>query len=204
MKKILRIIATFPEGRQVAAYLTLCRLVIAMMTNNTRLLNPTVALSLVEAHLDKLETDQELAGKGSMGAAEQRDVSLGVVHNDMRMLKAFVQSVADSNINEAEAIIRSAGMGVAKRRVRNKQAVAAKQGKAPGGVVLHAKALPPPVQYRWQMSTDQKSWTDLPETFFASTTVEGLTAATVYYFRLRTVTPDGTSEWSVVVNIIVH
>ena len=37
-----------------------------------------------------------------------------------------------------------------------------------------------------------------------SATVTGLTPATVYYFRFRTQTIDGLSEWSAPVSIIAH
>jgi hypothetical protein len=60
------------------------------------------------------------------------------------------------------------------------------------------------VQYRWQMSTDQQTWTDLPESFKTKTTVEGLAPATTYAFRLRTVTKSGPSDWSPPVTIIAH
>ena len=54
------------------------------------------------------------------------------------------------------------------------------------------------------MSTDQKTWTDLPETFKTRTTVEGLLPATVYSFRLRTVTNNGPSEWSSSVSVLAQ
>ncbi|HZF55621.1 MAG TPA: fibronectin type III domain-containing protein [Polyangiaceae bacterium] len=71
-------------------------------------------------------------------------------------------------------------------------------------MVLDAKALPQPVQYRWQMSTDQQTWTDLPETFRTKSVVKGLVPATIYSFRLRTVTNNGPSEWSPPVSIIAQ
>jgi hypothetical protein len=55
-------------------------------------------------------------------------------------------------------------------------------------VVLDAKALPKPVHDRWQMSTDQTTWTDLPESFLTNSIVEGMAPATVYSFRLKTMT----------------
>jgi len=61
-----------------------------------------------------------------------------------------------------------------------------------------------PVYYRWQMSTDQQTWTDLPETFRTKSVVEDLVPATVYSFRLRTVTNNGPSEWSPPVTIVAH
>ncbi len=95
-------------------------------------------------------------------------------------------------------------MNVGKPRSRTKLPVNVKHGDAPGRVVLDAKALPQPVQYRWQMSTDQATWTDLPECFITKSTVEGLTPATLYSFRLKTVTRNGPSEWSQPVTILAH
>ena len=204
MNTLPRSIAVFPHNKQVPLYLTNCRLVVTMMTSNKNLPTPTPPLAQLTAHLDLLVAAEELAHKGGMGAVEQRDVALGAVRNDMRLLKAYVQSVADANATEAESLIKSAGMDVKKKRTRTKPSVEARWGKAPGTVVIEAKALPPPVQYRWQMSTDQNTWTDLPETFKAKVTVSGLTPVTVYHFRLRTVTNDGLSSSSVVVSIIVH
>ena len=197
-------IAVFPHNKQVPLYLTNCRLVVTMIAGNKNLPTPTPPLAQLTAHLDLLEAAEELARKGGMGAVEQRDVALAVVRNDMRLLKAYVQSVADANATEAESLIKSAGMDVTKKRTRTKPPVEARRGKAPGTVVIEAKALPPPVQYRWQMSTDQNTWTDLPETFKAKVTVSGLTPVTVYHFRFRTVTNDGLSSFSVVASIIVH
>jgi hypothetical protein len=204
MNTFPRFIAVFPKAKQVPQYLTDCRLVVTMMTGNANLPNPTPPLAQVSAHLDILEASEALAHKGGKGAVPQRNVELGVVRNDMRLLKAYVQSVADASATESESIIKSVGMDVGKKRARTKPPVGANQGKVPGSVVLEARALPRPVQYRWQMSTDQQTWTDLPESFKAMTTVFGLTAATVYYFRLRTITKDGPSDWSMVVSIIVH
>ena len=95
-------------------------------------------------------------------------------------------------------------MNVGEPRARTKLPVSAKYGNAPGRVVLDAKALPKPVQYRWQMSTDQETWTDLFESFTTKKTVEDLVPATVYSFRLQTVTKNGLSEWSPPVTIMVH
>jgi len=71
-------------------------------------------------------------------------------------------------------------------------------------VCARRRALPKPVYYRWQMSTDQATWTDLRESFKTKMTVEGLMPATVYSFRLRAVTRNGPSEWSPPVTIVTH
>ena len=146
---------------------------------------------------------QKSARRGGKGVAKLRDVALRRVHNKMNVLKAYVQSVANAEA-EPEAIVLSAGMNAKKPSTRTKLPVDVKHGGAPGRVVLDAKALPQPVQYHWQMSTDQQAWTDLPATFKTKTTVDGLTPATVYSFRLQTVTNNGPSEWSSPVTILAQ
>ena len=142
--------------------------------------------------------------KGGKGMTQERDVVLRRAHGKMTVLRAYAQNVANAEPEKAEAIIHSAGMNVAKPRKRTKLPIQAKHGNAVGKVVLDAKALPKPVQYRWQMSTDQETWTDLFESFTTKKTVEDLVPATVYSFRLRTVTKNGPSEWSPPVTIVAH
>jgi hypothetical protein len=205
MNAINTVIAVLPETTDnVPRYLTSCHLIVSMMTDNPNFPAPTPPLVEVSQTLDTLEADEELAQKGGKGVVQQRDVSLRHAHRNMTMLRAYVQTTANADPERAEATVHSAGMNVAKPRTRTKLPTSAKHGGAPGRVVLDAKALPKPVQYRWQMSTDQEVWTDLPETFKTKTVVDGLVPATVYSFRLRTVTNNGASEWSSPVTIIAH
>jgi len=122
----------------------------------------------------------------------------------MRQLKAFTQGVADSDLLNAQALIESSGMNVARRTLRNKPELAAKLGKVTGAAGLYAKAVKGRASYQWEMSVDQKTWTDLPATVKASTSVSGLTPSTTYYFRFRTLTVAGLSDWSSVVSFIAH
>jgi hypothetical protein len=205
MNPLMNIIAVLPEGPQkVAQYLTACRLIVSMMTGNPSFPAPTPPLSEVSADLDDLAAKEELSRIRGKGMVQQRDVALRRAHGKVTLLKAYVQSTANANPDRAEAIVLSAGMSVGKPRTRTKLPVQAKHGDAPGRVVLAARALPKPVYYRWQMSTDQQTWTDLPETFKTKSVVEGLLPATVYSFRLRTVTRNGPSEWSSPVSIVAQ
>ena len=205
MNAITTVIAVLPvRAKNVPRYLTTGRFIVTMMTGNPHFPVPTPLLSEVSAALDALAAAEELALRGGKGMVAQRDVALRHAHLMMTVLKAHVQSVANADPERAEAIVQSAGMRVAKRSAWTKPPIGAKHGNAPGKVVLDARAVPKPVQYRWQMSTDQETWTDLPETFNTKTDVEGLVPATVYSFRLRTVTKNGPSEWSSPVTIIAH
>jgi hypothetical protein len=115
-----------------------------------------------------------------------------------------VQGISDTNIADSQVIIESSGMSVMRRAARTKPDFAVKYGKAPSVVVLRARAVKTRAAYQWQMSTDQKTWLDLPSTVKATTTVTGLTPATIYAFRFRALTGDGLSDWSTIVSIIAH
>ena len=205
MSAIPTVIAVLPVTTEnVPRYLTSCHLIVSMMTGNNNFPEPTPPLGEVSDSLNALAADEELAQKGGKGMVKQRDVALRKAHSKMTMLKAYVQCIANAEPDKEEAVVLSAGMNVGKPRTWTKPPIKAKHGDAPGRVVLDAKALPKPVYYRWQMSTDQATWTDLCESFKTKTTVEGLMPATVYSFRLRAVTRNGPSEWSPPVTIVAH
>lgn len=197
-------VALLPNSKQIATLILDYRLVVTMVEGNAAFPNPTPPLAQLSAHLDALAACEELARKGGKGMAQQRDSALRVVRSDMRLLQAYVQSIADSSAADAEAIITSAGMRTVKKVGRSKPPLYAKRGKASGRVIVEAKALPSPVQYCWQMSEDQNTWTDLAPTFHSSTSVEGLTPVKVYSFRFRANTKHGLSEWSSPVSVIAH
>jgi hypothetical protein len=66
---------------------------------------------------------------------------------------------------------------------------------------MSCKSTPSPVE--WQTSTDQKTWTICLVTLAAKTEIVGLTAATVYAFRVRGVTKAGAGNWSQIASQLV-
>src|SRR5262249_42446049 len=118
---------------------------------------------------------------------------------DMRQLKALVQATVDSDPANAQTIIESSGMSIAKRVIVHKPPFAVKHTKVPGAAGLHAKKVKGGFAYQWQMSTHRKTWVDLPQTKKAVTSVSGLTPAAVYSFRFRVQTAAGFSDWSAVI-----
>lgn len=204
MNPVYRYFVALYASKSVPQFVKLCRAIVAKMTGNAYFPSPTPALTLVLAHIDALDTAEQATHKGSPAATTDRNAKLMVVRSDMRQLKACVQIVADANIADSQLIIESAGMAVVKKTIRTKPNLAARYGKVPTAVVLHAKAVKGRVWYQWQMSTDEKAWTDLPATLKATSPVTGLTPATVYFFRFRTQTVAGLSDWSTAVSIIAH
>jgi spore coat protein U-like protein len=58
--------------------------------------------------------------------------------------------------------------------------------------------------YLWDYSLDLKTWTSVPQTMKASTTIAGLTMGQVYYFRFHAQTRKGVGNYSQVVSLLVH
>jgi hypothetical protein len=173
------------------------------MTNNTYFATPTPTLASVKAAADAVVAAEIAARNKAPGAIEDRNQKVIALISLLHALRAYVQSIADSDISNGEAIIRSSGMGVKKVTPRQKNTFKATQGDVSGLVLLTAPRAAAKACYTWQWSTDEKVWTTLPQTMVATTTVSGLTPATVYYFRYRVRTRKGESDWSQIISILV-
>jgi hypothetical protein len=175
------------------------------MTGNATFPTPNPTLATFQADIEAVVTAETAALARTKGAADTRNAKLAVVKADLESLKNYVQNVVDaSNPGNAESIIGSAGMAVRKVTLRNKPALAVKQGTVSGTVTLAAKAAAKKAAYNWQYSTDQKTWTSLPQTLKAKTGVSGLTSATTYSFRSQALTPKGgESDWGQTIFLLV-
>jgi hypothetical protein len=184
--------------------LGLAKLIVARMTSNAYFPSPTPTLAVVTSNLDALEAAETVAKTRAKGAAAARNLKLKASIADCFGLRAYVQSIADANEDQAEAIIESAGMNARKRPSRSKADLAASMGPVPGQVILRAKA-GKNTAYEWQLSSDGgKTWVTIALTNGAKTAVPGLTAGTTYQFRCRRTVRDTTSDWSQVVSLFVH
>jgi hypothetical protein len=194
--------ALYIVDRSVAEYITQGRVIVAKTAMSAYITNPTPSLVLVTQHLDTLEGAAKAAFQGPKSATAARNAALFVVRCDLRQLKSCVQAAADADVVHSQAIIESTGFRAVRPGSWTKPDIAVKHGPVPGAVVVTVRAFQGKGSHHWQMSTDQKTWIDLPETTSAKTTVVGLTAGTLYAFRHRTLTRIGLSEWSTVVTII--
>ena len=192
-----------PPDMNADEYGPYCEHVVEMMTTNIATFPaPDPSLVLVSAHIEALKDKQEAVRKGNKCAVPDRDIARYTLNSDMRSLKVYVQRTAEEQADKADLIILSSGMNLGKRATRVKLPLAARRAKVSGTVIVEAKAVRGPVQYQWQMSEDQSTWTDLPHTFLASTSASGLTAGKTYWFRSRTLTKSGLSDWTTPVSII--
>jgi hypothetical protein len=201
-----RAIAVLKMSPKVKTLITFAQSVAtAMAENTTTFPSPSPTLATFQANTAALVTAETAVTARTKGAADTRNARLAVVKADLEALKIYVQSVVEaSNPANSESIIGSAGMSIRKVTLHDKPALAVKQGSVSGTVTLAAKAAAKKAAYHWQYSTDQKTWTSLPETLDAKTGVSGLTSATTYFFRSQALTPKGgESDWGQIVSLLV-
>jgi hypothetical protein len=179
--------------------------VVTAMTGNKWFPSPSPTLVVVTTDNTALETAQTLAVTKAKGAVADRNAKRAVVLSDLKRLASYVEGVADANPADAQAIIESAGMAVKKTVTpKPKQDLALKPGPVSGAVNVVAKAGAARASYDWEWSTDQKTWTTLPSTLQAHTTIQGLVAGTTIYVRHRVVTKAGVGDWSQIVSTMVQ
>jgi hypothetical protein len=184
--------------------ITFAQNVASALTNNAHFPSPNPPLATFQADVAALNTAETAVLSRTKGAVETRNAKLAIVRTDLENLKTYVQSVAaQATPSDAEAIIESAGLTIRKVTLHDKPALAAKQGSVTGTVNLAAKAVAKRAAYNWEYSTDQKTWTTVPQTLQAKTGIAGLTAGTQYFFRFQPVTSAGVGNWSQVVAFIV-
>jgi hypothetical protein len=199
-----RSVAVLKLSTSVKNIIIFAQNVTSALTNNPHFPNPTPPLATFQADVAALNTAETAVLSRTKGAVEVRNAKLAVVRADLENLKAYVQTVAAvATPTDADAIIESSGLTLRKVTLHDKPALAAKQGSVTGSVNLSAKAVAKRASYNWQYSTDQKTWTTMPPTIQSKTGVSGLTATTLYYFRVQPVTTAGVGDWSQLVTLIV-
>jgi hypothetical protein len=178
--------------------------IVTQMTGNPHFTNPNPSLASVAGLLGQLDVAQTATKTRTSGTVPVRDEAKVAVKGALHALKSYVQQIADANPDQAESIIASAGMGVKKSPTRTKVGFTAKAGAVSGAVHLVAKAEASRASYEWQWSGDGgKTWTTVPVTIQARTTITGLPVATSCLFRYRPVTKRGEGDWSQVVTLLV-
>ena len=138
----------------------------------------------------------------------QRDAALLIVQNDLRTLKADVQTIADATPSSSESIITAADMKVKKQGAINKQDFTVKNSKVSGTVILTAKGADDKrTAHQWGISPDETDWTSLSltiaPTLAAHTLATDLEKKHEYFFRHREILKDGPGAWSQTVSIVV-
>jgi hypothetical protein len=178
--------------------------IVTALTGNANFPNPTPTLAAITAAIAALDTAETATKTRAKGTVPVRNAARTTLIADLHAIKSYVQQIADANVDNAEAIITSAGMAVRKPSTRTKAPFAAKAGDVSGTVKLAAKAAAQRASYDWEWSSDGgKTWTQVPSTLQAKTTISGLPVATTVLFRFRFVVKAGEGDWSQPLSFVV-
>jgi hypothetical protein len=199
-----RTLAVLKLPLHVPDLIKVAQAIVEAMTGNAALPNPTPALAVVSAAIAALDAAETATKTRAKGTIEVRNTARAALIAALHELKAYVQTVCDANLPQAETIITSAAMSVKKPPAHTKHDFVAKSGATSGSVHLVAKAVSRRASYEWQWSPDGgKTWTQAPSTLQSRTTILALPLAVTCQFRYRAVTKVGEGDWSQVITFLV-
>jgi len=202
--KTHRIVAVSKFPTSVVALLKYTQAFIAALTDNHNFTDAAQVIAGLQAAFQALDGAETAAKTRAIGTVAARDNAREALLTTLHGAKAYVQQKADATPEQAQAIIESASLAVRKTAIRIKLGFTAKAGPVSGSVHLAARAAGRRASYEWQWSADGgKTWTSLPSTLQAKTTVPNLPVGTTCSFRYRAVTKTGEGDWSQVIALLV-
>lgn len=195
MRRRLIVALNFPKT--VGPAIHYAKFIAGRMEGNPYFPSPTLPIATLRAHIAELEAAQVATLTGRRDAFPARDAKVVLVHDDLRQLRTHIESVAfQYPPEEAEAVIASSGMSTKQTAGPRKPTFAVKPLSVSGSVRLEVRHPGIAAAFYWQFSVDGVHWLDAPDTVKASQDLHGLTPGTLYYFRYRTNTTHGLSDWS--------
>ncbi len=199
-----RFVVVLALPTSVSALIKLAQTILAGLTNNAFFPTPTPPLATLSTLITKLDTAETAVKTRAAGTVEARNVAREALVQALQDARAYVQSHANANPEQGEAMITSAGMRSERIPPRIKAELTITPGVVSGTAKLVAKAVAPRASYEWELSADGgKTWTELPPTMPARTTATGLPVGTVCFFRFRALTRTGLGDWSQTVAYLV-
>jgi hypothetical protein len=199
-----RALASLKLPHSVPALITYSQGIVNAMTGNPTFPVPSPTLAVIQAAIDDLQKAETAAQARTKGAVAARNSKRSALIGLLDQLRSYVQSVADGDIENGAAIVEKSTMMVRKVPVRPPRSFEVKLGTVSGTVKLSVPAAARRAAYDWESSTDGgKTWSPLPSTLQAKTTVTGLAVASTPQFRYRPVTKAGEGDWSQPISILV-
>ncbi len=185
--------------RPVSALISLAQAIEAAMSSaKVTFPSPTPTIAQFTSDIGDLVTAESAAKMRTKGAVQTRDAKLGVVIADLKLLVAYVETVANADPTNAAAIAISAGMVIRKQPATSKSDLNFRKSTVSGSVVVMARVGSRSKEaHEWEYSIDGgKTWSALPTTTQAKTTITGLTTGSSVQVRHRAVNNTGVTAWS--------
>jgi hypothetical protein len=202
-----RLVALNLPDAKVSLLITIARSIVQRMTDNPWFPAPDPSLADVQAAIDDLAEATTTALSRVQGSVASREDKRSALITRLRHLQAHVQSIANANVENAVAIIESAGMDVKNVGKPPPPVYKASEGRVSGEVDLVVPSAGDRAGYEHQHSLDGgKTWLPLPQPFTSKTkvTVAGLTPGTTVWFRYRATVKGETGNWSQPISTMVR
>jgi hypothetical protein len=183
---------------------------VALLAAAATFSSPPIALAAFLVLIQAVEAAQAQASTKALGTAAARTVKVDPLWNAMLSLRLYVQTMADQlDYNAAVALIQQAGLLLSAAQAHMKELLTAELVTATNMVLLmcnetmlcgktHKKTI-----FHWQMSSDNKTWTNLTSTNYATTTLPNPGPGT-WYFRVSAVVGRTAIDWTQSVSLTLH
>ena len=135
-----RIIVALNRPDRIADFIVFANFVAQCFAADARFASPPIPLSVFKAHIAELEAGEQHTYTRALGSVGDRDAKRLTVHNDLAQLGAFVQQLADTDLENALAIIEASGFDVKGSSGHGKSDFEAKQGPVSGSAHVVARA----------------------------------------------------------------
>jgi hypothetical protein len=193
MNAILRL-----DQLPVANKIETVKTVVICMTGNPNFPTPSPALTIITSANNALETAYLAAQHGGKDTTANMHAKEEALNIQVKLLMAYVTSIAEANPASAEAIILSAGMQIKGKGGRTLVSFAVDALKEAGKIRIMIKFVAR-ATFHFQMSTapgDESSWQTIYEGTQAKFIKAGLTSGTRYFFRAAVIDKNGRSSWT--------
>jgi hypothetical protein len=169
---------------------------------------PKPELNVFKDLIDKYSEAVSAVKKGGLDSKDIMKAAWAELDIARNHLRLYVQDICLDNPIQASEIAHSAGMSIKKESGRHIPAFSVK-ALPEGGVKLKAKVIAKPCAHVWECSTDPDnidSWNKirLEVTLQCTTKVYGFKPGTRMYFRHKTISKNGPSEYDYIVNVIIN
>ncbi|MEP7171286.1 MAG: hypothetical protein ABI855_18100 [Bacteroidota bacterium] len=202
---IKQVIAVLDFPKDIDDFITYANSIHNSMKNSSNFTSLAAKLATMLINIGSLQTiETATKTKPPTKTVSDRNGALVIVQNNLRELRGDVQTIANADIPNAEAIIISAGMKVKKQGAINKQDFTVKNGEISGTMELTAKGIETRGAHDWGRSNDGTNWVSLTPTLAATTLDTGLTRGAMVEYRHREILKDGPTDWIYSEEIVVQ
>lgn len=148
--------------------------------------------------LDAAQKKYKSGGKTFKGARDLEDVASEAIMDEVL---GVVQKAADADIKNAVDIFTRNGIDYRTRKSSTNGEIEIEHGEISGSFNLYVRPLDGDFAAMWWYSTDQQNWEFADFSHNSQGFIGGLVKGKTYYFRAKTSSPSGKSDWTQIIEI---